>query len=202
MTQFTLPELPYSYDALAPYMSKETLEYHHDKHHKAYVDNANRLIVDTDLKGLSLEEVVKHSHQKHMGLFNNAAQHYNHTHYWRWMKKNGGGSPKLPDTLQNAIQTSFGSIENLQAQFSENASTVFGSGWAWLMLKNSKLEVVKTTGGENPLILGGHPLLGIDVWEHAYYIDHRNSRAAYIKAFWDNLINWDYVVELFEKANK
>lgn len=202
MTQFTLPELAYGYDALAPYMSAETLEFHHDKHHKSYVDNANRLIEDTSLKGLSLEEVVKKSHKEHPALFNNAAQHYNHTHFWKWMKKNGGGTPTLPEDFKRFIEKSFGSFENLKEEFAQNASTVFGSGWAWLMMKNNSLEIIKTIGGENPLIFDGTPLLGIDVWEHSYYIDHRNARPAYIKAFWEQLINWDYVVELFEKAKQ
>ena len=167
---FELPALPYDYEALQPYMSKETLEYHHDKHHKAYVDNGNKLAAEAGMEGKSVEEVVKASFGKNAGLFNNAAQHYNHIHFWKWM------------------------------DFVAAGTTQFGSGWAWVSVKNGKLEVSKTPNGENPLVHGGSPILGVDVWEHSYYIDYRNARPKYLEAFVDSLINWDYVLEMYEKA--
>lgn len=202
MTQFTLPSLPYAYDALEPHMSSETLKYHHDKHHKAYVDKANTLIKDTELEGKSLEEVVKASYKTNTELFNNAAQHYNHIHFWNMMQKDGGKMPTLPVSFQSAIEESFGSIDSLKEKFLASANSQFGSGWAWLMLKNGKLELLKAPNGENPLIHDALPIIGIDVWEHSYYIDYRNVRADYTKAFWEKLLNWNYVIELFEKANK
>ncbi len=202
MTQFLLTSLPYAYDALEPHMSSETLEYHHDKHHKTYVDKANTLIKDTDLAGKSLEEVVKQSYKTNKELFNNAAQHYNHIHFWNWMKKGGGKPHSLPKALEKAINESFGGIDGLEKKFIEAANTQFGSGWAWLMLKEGQLEILKSPNGENPLIHNAEPILGVDVWEHSYYLDHRNVRASYTKVFWDHLVNWDYVIELFEKASK
>lgn len=196
---FELPDLPYSYDALAPYMSAETLEYHHDKHHQAYVTNANKLIEGTGLEGESLEEVVKKSHGIHPGLFNNAAQHFNHTHFWKWMKGNGGGA--LPGALEAKVNEDLGGFDAFRAAFLDAGTTQFGSGWAWLALKDGKLEVMKTPNGENPLVHGAAPLLGVDVWEHSYYIDYRNARPKYLEAFFDNLVNWDYVAELLEAAS-
>jgi superoxide dismutase, Fe-Mn family len=159
---FSLPDLPYSYDALAPYMSRETLEYHHDKHHLAYVNNGNNLLRDTEWEGKSLEDIVKGSFGKNAGLFNNAGQHYNHLHFWKWMKQGGGGD-KLPGELA---------------------------------VKDGKIIVTKTPNGESPLVHGAHPILGCDVWEHSYYIDYRNRRPDYLKAFLDHLVNWEYVAEL------
>lgn len=202
MTQFTLPPLPYAYNALEPHMSQETLEYHHDKHHKAYVDKANTLIKDTDLVGKSLEEVVKHSYKTNTELFNNAAQHYNHIHFWQLMQQDGGKMPTLPAAFQTAIEKRFGNIENLKEKFISSANSHFGSGWVWLMLKNGELEILKAPNGENPLIHDALPIIGIDVWEHSYYIDYRNVKADYTKVFWEKLLNWNYVIELFEKANK
>jgi len=177
---FTLPELPYAYDALGPYMSKETLEYHHDKHHQAYVTNGNNLLKGTEFEDKSLEEVVKGSFGKNQALFNNAGQHYNHIHFWKWMKPNGGGA--IPGELEKAL------IEG------------FGSGWGWLAVQNGKVVALKTANGENPLVHGATPILGVDVWEHSYYIDYRNRRPDYLKAFVDSLVNWEYVAELFAKA--
>ena len=196
---FELPELPYAYEALQPYMSRETLEYHHDKHHQAYVTNGNKLLKDSGLEGKSLEEIVKASFGKNQGLFNNAAQHFNHTHFWKWMKKDGGGK-KLPGKLLKAIDSDLGGYDKFREDFLAAGAAQFGSGWAWLAVKNGKLEISKTPNGENPLVHGATPILGVDVWEHSYYIDYRNARPKYLEAFVDHLINWDYVLELFEKA--
>lgn len=196
---FTLPELPYDYDALTPYMSRETLEYHHDKHHLAYVTNGNNLLKGSGLEDKSLEEIVKESFGKNAGLFNNAAQHYNHTHFWNWMKKNGGGT-KLPEKLAKAIQSDLGGYDKFKSDFMAAGAAQFGSGWAWLAVKDGKLEIMKTANGENPLVFNAKPILGVDVWEHSYYIDYRNARPKYLEAFVDNLINWDYVLEMYEQA--
>jgi Fe-Mn family superoxide dismutase len=197
---FTLPELPYAYDALQPYMSKETLEFHHDKHHQAYVTNGNNLLKGTEFEGKSVEEVVKGSFGKNQGLFNNAGQHYNHIHFWKWMKPNGGGKPS--GTLEKAITDSFGSFDKFKEDFIAAGTTQFGSGWAWLAVKNGKIEVSKTPNGENPLVHGASPILGVDVWEHSYYIDYRNRRPDYLKAFVENLVNWEHVEELYTQAAK
>jgi superoxide dismutase, Fe-Mn family len=196
---FELPPLPYDYEALQPYMSKETLEYHHDKHHQAYVTNGNNLLKGSGLEDKSLEEVVKQSYSKNAGLFNNAAQHYNHNHFWQWMKKGGGGS-KLPGALQSAVESDLGGYDKFRADFIQAGTTQFGSGWCWLSVRDGKLMISKTPNGENPLVHGSTPVLGCDVWEHSYYIDYRNARPKYLEAFVDNLINWDYVLELYEKA--
>ena len=196
---FELPELPYAYDALEPYMSRETLEYHHDKHHLAYVTAGNNLIKDSGLEGKSLEEIVKGSYGKNQPLFNNAGQHYNHTLFWQWMKKNGGGN-KLPEKLAKAIESDLGGFDKFRADFIAAGVGQFGSGWAWVAVKDGKLEIMKTPNGENPLVHGAIPILGVDVWEHSYYIDYRNARPKYLEAFIDNLINWDFVLELYEKA--
>ena len=195
---FTLANLPYAHDALQPYMSKETLEYHHDKHHLAYVNNGNNAIKGTEFEGKSLEEIVKASHGKNPAVFNNAGQHYNHLHFWKWMKPNGGGS--IPGSLEKAIVDSFGSVEKFKEDFVAAGVGQFGSGWCWLEMKGGKLAVSKTPNGESPLVNGATPLLGCDVWEHSYYIDYRNRRPDYLKAFLDSLVNWDYVAELYEGA--
>lgn len=198
---FELPALPYAYDALGPYMSAETLEFHHDKHHQAYVTNGNKLLEGSGLEGKSLEDICRESFGKNAGLFNNAGQHYNHLHFWNWMKPNGGGT-KLPGALASKIDSDIGGYDKFKADFCAAGATQFGSGWAWLVLnKDGKLEVTKTANGENPLVHGATPLLGCDVWEHSYYIDYRNARPKYLEAFVDSLINWDYVAELFEKAS-
>lgn len=197
---FKLPDLPYAHDALGPYMSAETLEYHHDKHHQAYVDNGNKLLEGSGLEGKSLEDIVRESHGKNAGLFNNAAQHYNHIHFWKWMKPDGGGT-SLPGAIASKIDEDLGGYDAFKKAFSEAGATQFGSGWCWLVLKGGKLEVMKTPNGENPLVHDATPLLGCDVWEHSYYIDYRNARPKYLEAFVDNLINWDYVAELYEAAS-
>jgi Fe-Mn family superoxide dismutase len=198
-TVFTLPELPYAYDALGPYMSRETLEFHHDKHHQAYVTNGEKLLAGSGLEVLPLEDIVKESFGKNAGLFNNAGQHYNHVHFWNWMKPNGGGN-KLPGALQAAIDSDLGGFDKFRADFINAGTTQFGSGWAWLSLKDGKLEVTKTANGESPLVYGGKPLLGVDVWEHSYYIDYRNARPKYLEAWFDNLVNWEHVEKMFEEA--
>ncbi|WP_310620793.1 superoxide dismutase [Flexibacterium corallicola] len=196
---FTLEDLPYAYDALAPYMSAETLEFHHDKHHQAYVTNGNKLLEGSGLEGKTLEEIVKESYGKNPGLFNNAGQHLNHLHFWKWMKPNGGGK-SLPGLVAKKIDEDLGGFDKFRADFINAGLTQFGSGWAWLAVKDGKLEVMKTPNGENPLVHGGIPVLGCDVWEHSYYIDYRNARPKYLEAFVDNLVNWEYVEELLSKA--
>ena len=196
---FTLPNLPYAYDALAPHMSKETLEYHHDKHHQAYVTNGNNAIKGTEFEGKSLEEIVKASFGKNAAVFNNAGQHYNHLHFWNWMKPNGGGS-KLPGRLEKKITEDLGGLDKFKTDFAAAGVGQFGSGWCWLTVKGGKLEITKTANGESPLVHGATPILGCDVWEHSYYIDYRNRRPDYLKAFVDHLINWEYVDQLFGKG--
>jgi len=185
-----LPELPYAKEALAPGISAETLEYHHGKHHKAYVDNINKLIVGTEFENLPLEEIVKKASG---GMFNNAAQVWNHTFYWNCLSPKGGGEPS--GALAAAISKSFGSFDEFREKFTGAAVTLFGSGWAWLV-KNTdgSLAIETTSNAETPVRAGKRPLLTCDVWEHAYYIDYRNARAKYLEAFW-NLVNWEFVAE-------
>jgi Fe-Mn family superoxide dismutase len=197
---FTLPDLPYAYDALQPFLSKETLEYHHDKHHEAYVTKANELLKKSGLEDKSLEDVVKLSQGKNVQLFNNAAQHFNHVEYWKSMKPNGGG--KIPSALEKALIESFGSVDKMKKELGEAATSQFGSGWAWLAVKDEKVFIQKTSDAENPLIFGAQPLLAMDVWEHTYYIDYRNQRPNYVKAFMESLVNWDYAAENYAKAIK
>ena len=198
-----LPPLPYAYDFLVPFMSKETLEFHHDKHHKAYVDKGNELLAGSGFEKLSLEEamVAAFKDKAKAGLFNQLGQHYNHIHFWNWMKKDGGGK-KLPGVLEKKITEDLGGFDKFRADFIQNGMTQFGSGWAWLSVDNKtgKLELSKTPNGENPVVHGKTPILGVDVWEHSYYIDYRNARQKYLEAFVDNLVNWDYVGKLYEKG--
>ncbi len=199
---FELPKLPYAYDALDPYMSAETLEFHHDKHHNAYVTNGNGLLIGSGLEDKSLEEVIKATYNdaSKAGLFNNAAQHFNHLHFWNWMKKDGGGA--IPGELEKKIIEDLGSIAAFRDAFLTAGATQFGSGWCWLVQNaDGKLEVTKTANGENPLCFNQTPLLGCDVWEHSYYIDYRNARPKYLEAYFDNMINWEYVAELFNNAS-
>jgi Fe-Mn family superoxide dismutase len=198
MMSFTLPDLPYAHDALQPYMSRETLEYHHDKHHLAYVNNGNNLIKGTEFEGKSLEDIVKGSFGKNAGLFNNAGQHFNHIHFWHWMKPNGGGN--IPGALEKGIIDAFGSVAKMKEDFIAAGVGQFGSGWHWLAVQGGKIVVMKTPNGESPLVHGAMPILGNDVWEHSYYIDYRNRRPDYCKAFIENLVNWEYVAELYGKA--
>ncbi|MDI1435653.1 MULTISPECIES: superoxide dismutase [Polyangium] len=186
----TLPDLPYAKDALAPHISKETLEYHHGKHHNAYVTNLNKLIDGKPEASLSLEEIILRSDG---GVFNNAAQVWNHTFYWHSMKPGGGGEPT--GDLADAIKRDFGSFEKFKEEFSNAAATQFGSGWAWLVQKDGKLAVTKTGNADLPMKHGQKALLTIDVWEHAYYIDYRNLRPKYIETFLTSLVNWDFVAK-------
>ena len=197
----TLPPLPYAYDALAPYMSKETLEFHHDKHHNAYVTAGTPMVADgTKYAGQSLDEICKMAFAaKDQPVINQIGQHYNHIHFWQWMKKGGGGK-KLPAKLQAMVDKDCGGFDKMRADFVNAGVTQFGSGWCWLAVKGGKLEVMKTPNGENPLMHGAAPILGCDVWEHSYYIDYRNMRPKYLEAFVDNLVNWDYVEQMAAKA--
>ena len=187
---FELPQLPYGLEELQPHISKETLEFHHGKHHKAYYDKLNAGIEGTEFADMSLEDIIKKSSG---GIFNNAAQAWNHTFYFNSFKPNGGGEPT--GALADAINDAFGSFAKFKEEFSQAAATLFGSGWAWLV-KNTdgKLEIVCTKDAGNPMTDGKTPLLTCDVWEHAYYIDVRNARPEYIKNFWE-IINWDFVAE-------
>ncbi len=184
---YELPVLPYEMDALAPHISKETLEFHYGKHHQTYVTKMNEL---TDGAVSDDDDLVKTIIDSDGGLFNNAAQVWNHTFYWRSMKPNGGGAPE--GELAEAINSAFGSYDSFKEKFAEAATTQFGSGWAWLVQTDSGLDIVKTPNAENTLKNGDKALLTIDVWEHAYYIDFRNARPNYISTFIDNLINWDF----------
>ncbi len=190
---FELPSLPYANDALAPYMSSETLDFHHGKHHQTYVTNLNNLVKDTDMQDSSLEEiVVKSSKDSSMaGIFNNAGQHWNHILFWQCMKPNGGGS--IPSELESRITSDLGGIDQFKEAFIQAGTTQFGSGWAWLAIDNGKLVVTKSPNASNPLVDGMKPILGCDVWEHSYYIDYRNKRPDYLKAFLDSLVNWEFV---------
>ena len=183
-----LPPLPYSNDALAPHISPETIEFHYGKHHKAYVDKLNGLIPGTEFEKMTLEEIVKKSSG---GIFNNAAQIWNHTFYWNCLTPKGGGAPS--GNLASEINKSFGSFDKFKEQFSQAALNQFGSGWAWLVKDSSgSLKIYSTSNAECPLTKGDKPLLTCDVWEHAYYIDYRNARPKYVETFF-NLINWDFV---------
>ena len=190
---FELPSLPYANDALAPYMSAETLDFHHGKHHQTYVTNLNNLLKDNELQGASLEDiVVKSSKDTSMaGIFNNAGQHWNHILFWQCMKPNGGGS--IPSELETRLNSDFGSVDQFKEAFVQAGITQFGSGWAWLAIDNGKLVVTKSANASNPLVDGMKPILGCDVWEHSYYIDYRNKRPDYLKAFLDSLVNWEFV---------
>jgi len=187
---FELPNLPYPKDALSPHMSAETFEYHHGKHHKAYVDNLNKLVAGKPEESKSLEEIIKSSDGP---LFNNAAQIWNHTFFWNCMKPNGGGQPG--GDLAAAITRDFGSFDKLKEEFTAAATTQFGSGWAWLVLDGGKLSVMKTGNADLPMKHGKKALLTLDVWEHAYYIDHRNARPKFIETFLNHLVNWDFALE-------
>jgi len=186
----TLPALPYALDALAPHISKETLEFHHGKHHQTYVTNLNNLIPGTEFANLSLEEIVKKSSG---GIFNNAAQVWNHSFYWNCLSPKGGGQPS--GKLASAINQTFGSFDKFKEEFTKTAVTTFGSGWAWLV-KNAdgSLALVSTSNAGTPMTAGQTALLTCDVWEHAYYIDYRNVRPKYVEAFW-NLVNWEFVAK-------
>jgi superoxide dismutase, Fe-Mn family len=190
--EHTLPPLPYAMDALQPHISKETLEFHYGKHHQAYVTNLNNLIKGTEFENMSLEEIVKKSSG---GVFNNAAQVWNHTFYWNCMAPNAGGAPS--GAVADAINAKFGSFDNFKAEFTKSCVGNFGSGWTWLVKKaDGSVEIVNTSNAATPLTGADKPLLTCDVWEHAYYVDYRNARPKYVEVFW-NLVNWDFVAKNF-----
>ena len=184
----TLPALPYARDALAPHISAETIDFHYGKHHQAYADNLNKQIAGTEFEALDLDAIIRKSQG---GMFNNAAQVWNHTFYWNCLSPNGGSEPK--GKLGDAINTAFGSFQAFKDQFTQTALTTFGSGWAWLVQRpDGSLALVSTSNAATPLTGSDTALLTCDVWEHAYYVDYRNARAKYVEAFW-NLVNWDFV---------
>ena len=200
MIKLELPDLPYSKDALQPYMSAETLELHHDKHHQAYVTNGNKFIEEQSLSESSINEIVINSYKNNNApVFNNVSQHINHIHFWEIMSNNPEG--KIPGELESKITNDFGSVDQMKNNFINAGITQFGSGWCWLVLNNGKLEVTKTPNAENPIVHGHIPLLGCDVWEHSYYVDFKNRRPDYLKSFIDNLVNWEKVNEEFVKNN-
>ena len=197
---FELPPLPYAKDALAPHISANTLDFHHGKHHQAYVTNLNNLTKDTPLASKGLEEVIKEvaGDSGKVGVFNNAAQVWNHTFFWHCMKPAGGGKPT--GQVASAIDQGFGSYEKFVEEFKNACVTQFGSGWGWLAAEDGTLKGVKTPNADLPLAHGQKALLTCDVWEHAYYLDYQNRRPDYVQAFLDNLVNWDFVNENLAKA--
>jgi superoxide dismutase, Fe-Mn family len=190
-----LPPLPYALNALEPAISAKTLSYHHGKHHSAYVENTNRLIVATELADLSLDQIVTATagRAERTNIFNNAAQAWNHSFYWHCLKPNGGGEP--PAILKHKIEEAFASVDACKKELANSAMAQFGSGWAWLVMDGSSLKVVKTANAETPFTFGLKPLLAIDVWEHAYYLDYQNKRADHVNAVIDRLINWEFAAD-------
>ena len=195
---FELPQLSYAYDALEPHIDAKTMEIHHSKHHNAYVTNLNAAIAGTELEGKSIEDIMKNLDMNNMAVRNNGGGHFNHTLFWEIMSPNGGGLPT--GELATAIDAAFGSFDAFKAEFSKAGATRFGSGWAWLCVKDGKLEVCSTPNQDNPLMpgvaCGGQPILGMDVWEHAYYLNYQNRRPDYMEAFF-NVINWTEVAKRF-----
>lgn len=198
---FELPALPYATDALEPHIDKTTMEIHHGKHHQAYVDNLNKAIAGTDAENKKIEEILSNVSSYSPTVRNNGGGHFNHSLFWTIMSPNGGGAPS--GELASAIDSAFGSFDEFKKKFAEAGATRFGSGWAWLTVSNGKLQVSSTPNQDNPLMdvaeVKGTPILGMDVWEHAYYLKYQNKRPDYIAAFW-NVVNWDAVAERFEKA--
>ena len=206
---FTLPDLPYKYNALQEQgMSMETLTLHHDRHHKAYVDNLNKLIAGTEWEGKSLEEIVKGTFDAdactQSGIFNNASQHWNHTQFWNWMKPRHIdvlGEVEMPAELEKKIVKDLGSLEEFYNEFYAKGAGQFGSGWVWLVLDtDGKVKVTNTPNGVNPLCFGQTALLGCDVWEHSYYVDFQNARPKYLINFIENLVDWENVAQRLENA--
>ncbi|WP_026451020.1 superoxide dismutase [Aequorivita capsosiphonis] len=198
---FELPKLPYAFDALEPNIDAKTMEIHHDKHHKGYTDKLNAAIEGSDLKGKSIEDILKNLDMENKAVRNNGGGFYNHSLFWKVMSPNGGGKPS--GDLAKAIDDAFGSFDAFKEKFSDAAKTQFGSGWAWLCVhKGGKLEVCATPNQDNPLMpktgCGGNPILGLDVWEHAYYLKYQNKRPDYVGAFW-NVINWEQVSANYDK---
>jgi len=200
---FTLPALPYANDALEPHIDAQTMQIHHDKHHQAYVDNLNKAIAGTPNENKSLEELVKSAGTISPAVRNNGGGHWNHSFFWEILGPKAGGQPS--GKVADAINSAFGSFDALKEKFNNAGMTRFGSGWAWLIVKDGKLEVSSTPNQDNPLMdvaeVKGTPILGVDVWEHAYYLKYQNKRADYLNAFW-NAVNWTKVEELFNAAGK
>lgn len=201
---FTLPPLPYAFDALEPHIDAQTMQIHHDKHHQAYVDNLNKAIAGTEHENKSLEELVRNAGSISPAVRNNGGGHWNHSLFWETLSPNGGGQPS--GALADAINNTFGSVDALKEKMNTAGATRFGSGWAWLVVKdNGDLDVTSTPNQDNPLMdvaeTKGTPILGIDVWEHAYYLKYQNRRPEYLSQIW-NAINWNKVSELYEKAKK
>jgi Fe-Mn family superoxide dismutase len=201
---FQLPPLPYSFDALEPYIDAKTMEIHHDKHHGAYVTNVNKALDGhSDLQKLSIEELLASLNQVPENIRttvrNNGGGHANHSMFWTIMKKGGGGEPK--GELADAIKKTFGSFADFKTKFAQTGAGRFGSGWAWLFIQNGKLVLDSTPNQDNPIMSGGKPVMGLDVWEHAYYLKYQNRRPEYIEAWW-NVVNWDQIAENYKKAIK
>lgn len=194
---FTLPELPFARDALKSFLSEETFDFHHGKHHAAYVNNANNLVKDTDYENLALEEVIRRAAAEgNTGLFNNTAQHWNHSFFWNCMSPDGGGAPT--GRIAELIERDFGGFDAFREQFTKSAVTLFGSGWAWLAYNaEEKLELLPLSNADTPLHHNKTALLTVDVWEHAYYIDYRNARPKFVEGFWD-VVNWGWVNQQFK----
>ncbi len=200
---FTLPQLPYNHDALEPHIDVQTMQIHHGKHHQAYVDNLNKAIAGTEHENKSLEEIVANAGKISPAVRNNGGGHWNHSFFWEVLGANAGGQPT--GKIAEAITQAFGSFDAFKEKFNAAGTTRFGSGWAWLIVKDSKLEVTSTPNQDNPLMdvaeVKGAPVLGVDVWEHAYYLKYQNRRPEYLAAFW-NVVNWNKVNERFESASK
>lgn len=198
---FKLPELPYAFDALEPHIDAKTMEIHHGKHHKGYTDKLNDAIKGTELEGKTIEEILTNLDMENKAVRNNGGGFYNHSLFWKVLSPNGGGKPS--GELAEAIDSAFGSFDDFKTKFSEAAKTQFGSGWAWLCVKNGKLEVCSSPNQDNPLMpgvgCGGTPIFGLDVWEHAYYLKYQNKRPDYVEAFW-NVVNWEQVAKNFADA--
>lgn len=201
MGKFELPQLPYAFDALEPYIDKQTMEIHHDKHHGGYVNNLNKAVEGTDLEGKSLEDLLKSVSKYPAAVRNNGGGHFNHSLFWTVMKKGGGGLPS--GKLAEAINSAFGSFEEFKSKFANAAATRFGSGWAWLISSDGKLDITSTPNQDNPLMdvaeKKGTPILGLDVWEHAYYLKYQNKRPDYVSNWW-NVVNWEEAAKKFDGA--
>jgi superoxide dismutase, Fe-Mn family len=196
--KITQPALPFAENALEPVISAQTIGFHYGKHHKAYVDNLNKLIANTEFEGLQLEDIIKKTTGKtqYAGIFNNAAQVWNHTFFWNSLTPNGGGKPS--EALMKKIEESFSSFDSFLKEFAEAAKTQFGSGWAWLVQDGSMLKILKTSNAETPITMGVKPLLTIDVWEHSYYLDYQNKRPDYVSAVIEKLVNWEFAAKNLE----
>ena len=197
---FSLADLPYAYGALLPYMTGTTLEYHHEYHYSC-VKRGNALLKGSEWEGKSVENIVRGTFRGNHALFNCASQHYSHSHFWKWMKP-GGGSDKIPPKLQSQIIADFGSVARMKRDFVLAGVSQIGSGWVWLAISDGRIIVTQTANAESPLVQGGFPILGCDLWEHSYYLCYRDRRQDYLNAFVNHLVNWDYVAELFEQAIK